>query len=321
MKKKIAIITALLFTLATTAVNADARKNVIVDGQPVLFDQSPIVTNGVTLVQFTPVFNQLGITSSWNQQKKQVTAVKNGTKVILTVGNKNAYVNGNLVKLEVAPAVIGGKVFVPLRFISESTGAKLSVRNNGNTIEVISGNSANHVVSHVSPPSNTQKPESKPNPSQTKPTNQQIQSYLDQNYSRLSANGSSYDVSYTAINKDTLAVAIHIDLQQFGTMLDATEGDFSHLYKLTKPVAQAIQSKFNINDIGMIVYLDFDSPIYSDAFGADHVHALSNGYYNILAPVFYASFDYDQGVASTYIVDSEDKENLSPMYNTSIYLP
>ncbi|HOI24132.1 MAG TPA: stalk domain-containing protein [Caldisericia bacterium] len=45
--------------------------------------------------------------------------------IILTIGSKNAYVNQQLVVLDVAPFIDSGRTFVPFRFVGESLGAEV----------------------------------------------------------------------------------------------------------------------------------------------------------------------------------------------------
>lgn len=317
MKKKVIIITTLLLTLISSSVSADARKNVVVDGQAILFDQNPIVVNGTTLVQFTPVFKRLGITSSWDQQKKQVVASKGGTKIILNVGNKTAYVNGSPIQLQVAPTVVGGKVFVPLRFISEATGASLNVKNNGNIIEVFSGNgnnftSAPSVNQTYVPPTQPVTQPSKP--SSSTPTPQQLQTYLNQNHSILVSGSSAYDVSYDAVVNDKMIVGVNFDFENYKTLINNAI-DETHIFKLIKPVAQDLQTKYGAYDINFILYLDFDSPIYTDVFGSQNIDVLSNGYYHIRKSSFFLSYIATTREFDGYFIDNED--DLIPMYNTT----
>ena len=45
--------------------------------------------------------------------------------IVLTIGSKNAYVNQQLVVLDVAPFIDSGRTFVPFRFVGESLGAEV----------------------------------------------------------------------------------------------------------------------------------------------------------------------------------------------------
>ncbi|MDD3427568.1 MAG: copper amine oxidase N-terminal domain-containing protein, partial [Caldisericia bacterium] len=43
----------------------------------------------------------------------------------LTINNKTADVNGRKVQLDVAPIIVKGRTFVPVRFVSENLGASV----------------------------------------------------------------------------------------------------------------------------------------------------------------------------------------------------
>jgi hypothetical protein len=52
--------------------------------------------------------------------------------IILTIGSKNAYVNQQLVVLDVAPFIDSGRTFVPFRFVGESLGAQVGYTTDAN---------------------------------------------------------------------------------------------------------------------------------------------------------------------------------------------
>lgn len=100
---------------------------VIIDGKQMAFQgQGAVVMQGATLVPMREVFSKLGATLSWNQGTKTVTAIKGPTKIVLTIGKQTATVNGNKVTLTKEAVVLNGATLVPLRFISEALGAKVS---------------------------------------------------------------------------------------------------------------------------------------------------------------------------------------------------
>lgn len=100
---------------------------VIIDGKQMAFQgQGAVVMQGATLVPMREVFSKLGATLSWNQGTKTVTAIKGSTKIVLTIGSQSAKVNNNKVTLTKEAVVLNGATLVPLRFISEALGAKVS---------------------------------------------------------------------------------------------------------------------------------------------------------------------------------------------------
>lgn len=58
------------------------------------------------------------------------------TEVIVTLGSKVAYINGKMSQLDVPAESKGGRVFVPLRFVSESLGAYVDFSKETQTITV-----------------------------------------------------------------------------------------------------------------------------------------------------------------------------------------
>lgn len=104
----------------------DNVATVSVNGKRLITDHPAILEKGSTLVPMRGIFEQLGATIEWNQKAQTITATKGDTKITLTVGQKTAVVNGKPVTLDTAPKVADGTTLVPLRFISQSLGAKVS---------------------------------------------------------------------------------------------------------------------------------------------------------------------------------------------------
>lgn len=96
-----------------------------VNSSEVVLDQPPIIENGRTLVPFRFVGESIGAKIEWDSVKKAVSYELGLTKIILTIGSNTAYVNNVATKLDVAPKILSGRTLVPIRFISESVGAKV----------------------------------------------------------------------------------------------------------------------------------------------------------------------------------------------------
>lgn len=303
MKMKIAVATAaILLAISSSAVSADARKNVTVNGQAVLFDQNPVVKNGVTLVQFKPIFKELGISVQWNQQKKQITGTKNGKRIVLTVGSKTAYVNGNPIKLDVPAQVVNGSVFVPLRFISESTGSYLGVK--GNLIE----------IRNFTDQGNTTQPQPvKPpvKPPVKSATDDEITEYLNSYFSTVSYSKQIYDLRYLTVSNTSglFNVGAYIeDLSQMKALI-STGPEYPH--KVMGEVANVLHSKYNKDEIGIIMYLDFDAPFYPDSFHSSAITDNGDGTYHVSVPAISLMYDFDKKTVRVYAINPENKYNVS----------
>jgi len=100
----------------------------VVDGGPCTLDAAPYVNDqaGRTLVPVRFVSAALGAGVDWNPETGQVTITDGGKEIILTPGSKNVLVNGQTTAIDCAPETRPpGRTFVPLRFVSETLGAKV----------------------------------------------------------------------------------------------------------------------------------------------------------------------------------------------------
>lgn len=124
-----------IFMLIAIPVNAASIK-INIDGQNVTYSQPAIVKDNRTLVPLRGIFEDLGADVKWDQKTKTVNAVRGNTNVKLTIGSKNAMVNGQAKALEVPAQVINNSTLVPLRFISESLGASVGWDAGSKTITI-----------------------------------------------------------------------------------------------------------------------------------------------------------------------------------------
>jgi len=115
----------LLFFLAVPAVRPASAwgVSVVLDGDKLSFDVPPVIHDGRTLVPLRGIFEALGAEVQWDGATRTVTAVRDGTTVVLTIGAKTAHKNGAPVTLDVPAKIVSGRTLVPLRFVSESLGA------------------------------------------------------------------------------------------------------------------------------------------------------------------------------------------------------
>jgi hypothetical protein len=122
-KSMIAIIVSLaLISIVPGISKADDLIPVYINGEKVNFEEQPFIEDGSTLVPFRSIFEKLGLTVSWNDDAQAVIGTSNQTTVELQIGKSTAKVNGILKELSVAPKIVNGSTFVPLRFVGEATG-------------------------------------------------------------------------------------------------------------------------------------------------------------------------------------------------------
>jgi hypothetical protein len=99
------------------------EKEASVNSAPVTLDQAAFVSKGRTLVPLRFISESLGAQVAWNGKTKQATIKLGGSTLIVTIGSKAAYVDKELTTLDVPAITVGGRTFVPIRFVSEALGA------------------------------------------------------------------------------------------------------------------------------------------------------------------------------------------------------
>lgn len=88
-----------------------------------------LTLNGTRMVPYKDVFKKgLKVKTTYQSSKKRLTFSRNGVKVTLTVGSKNAYVNGKKYRLHTAPVSIRyvkkktSAILVPAKFLCQHLG-------------------------------------------------------------------------------------------------------------------------------------------------------------------------------------------------------
>lgn len=77
------------------------------------------------MVPAHPVLSQLGA-SAWKQSTTRATAGLRGQKISLTVGNRTAFFGNRRLRLAQAPFLYQNEFYVPLSFLSTTTGARVA---------------------------------------------------------------------------------------------------------------------------------------------------------------------------------------------------
>lgn len=147
------LLAAALAVAAMGTAVGQATVRVFVDGEPVVFDQSPVVIGGRVLVPLRGVFEKLGATVEWEPSTRTVLAVRGGTVVELRIGSRIARVNDRPVTLDVPAMIVAGRTLVPLRFVSEAMGAGVEWRQATRTVLIWSSGQA---VPAAQPPAQAQ---------------------------------------------------------------------------------------------------------------------------------------------------------------------
>lgn len=99
---------------------------VMVNGEHVVFDASPVIEKGRTLVPMRAVFEALGADVQWNSDVQSVVAQLGETRITLLIGSEDMLVNNkDIVKLDVPARIMESRTMIPLRAVSEAFDCKV----------------------------------------------------------------------------------------------------------------------------------------------------------------------------------------------------
>ena len=112
--------------------------SVYLDSQKLAFDVAPTILNGRLMVPLRIIAEEFYSNIQWIPQTKKVI-VKNGPNTIsLQVGSDDVTMNDSVMKIDVAPILINGRVLVPLRFIAESFDSTVNWDDSTKTVDIFS---------------------------------------------------------------------------------------------------------------------------------------------------------------------------------------
>lgn len=100
--------------------------SVFLNGKMLKFDVEPYIKNGRTMVPFRQIFESLGLDIQWNGAKKTILATNNSSEIFIEIGKTFSFVNNFKIEMDASPQIVNGRTFVPLRFVSENTGAEVN---------------------------------------------------------------------------------------------------------------------------------------------------------------------------------------------------
>jgi hypothetical protein len=110
------------------------QKAATVGGTTVQLDAAPFIdkTSGRTMVPMRFVGEAFGAVVTWDAPTRRVFVETKATLnhkallMVMTISSRKATANGKALTLDVAPVIVAGRTFVPLRIISETLGATVA---------------------------------------------------------------------------------------------------------------------------------------------------------------------------------------------------
>lgn len=118
----------LLMVMAQTGQAAPGSTSIYLDGKALALPENGQVqnVNGNVMIPIRVVAEELGFDVNYEKKTSTVTIKQSGTTLILNVNKTTASVNGSEVKLPIAPKLAEDTTLVPMRFVGEQMGLKVS---------------------------------------------------------------------------------------------------------------------------------------------------------------------------------------------------
>lgn len=121
------LLPATLVCLLATAVFAGSAsaQSVFINGVRLVTSHPPVTMSGSMLLPMRDVFEALNSEVKWREADQRILATRGATQIELWIGRTTAIVNGEARTLPIAPSLIGGSTYVPLRFPAEAFGGEV----------------------------------------------------------------------------------------------------------------------------------------------------------------------------------------------------
>ncbi|WP_018751329.1 N-acetylmuramoyl-L-alanine amidase family protein [Paenibacillus sanguinis] len=128
----------LLFAFAQMGHAAAGSTSIYLDGKALALPENGQVqnVNGNVMIPIRVVAEELGFQVNWEKKTGTVTIKQAGTTLILNVNKTVASVNGSEVKLPIAPTLAKDSTLVPMRFVGEQMGLKVSWDNTSKSVDL-----------------------------------------------------------------------------------------------------------------------------------------------------------------------------------------
>ncbi|MBT2687391.1 copper amine oxidase N-terminal domain-containing protein [Bacillus sp. ISL-47] len=135
----IVIACILLVVSPFQAAAASPKVKIVVNDEALKLDVDPYMKDNRVLVPVRGVFENIGLNVNWNASTKTATIKNEETSINMKLGKKDVQVNGKTVKVDSAVAMKNNRLFIPIRFVIENSGAQVNWNQAQKTVYVTSG--------------------------------------------------------------------------------------------------------------------------------------------------------------------------------------
>lgn len=121
MKRLLPLIIIFVLLIQTVSF-AETPIKILLDDTQLILSSQPVVISGVTLVPISDILRPIGADIYWDPNTRTAIINKDGTEIVIVIGQSYATVNGNKINLALPARLQSGRTMIPLRFVSESLG-------------------------------------------------------------------------------------------------------------------------------------------------------------------------------------------------------
>lgn len=135
--KKILVFLLILTLSSITVFASDSDISVFVNDVYVEYDTPPAIFSGRTMVPIRQTAEALGAKVMWNDVTKKATISIAGRVVEMTQDNPYMYINGIRILMDTETTNINGRIYIPVRYLSEALDASVIWDGDNRIVEVI----------------------------------------------------------------------------------------------------------------------------------------------------------------------------------------
>ncbi|MGG1660650.1 stalk domain-containing protein [Brevibacillus sp. NRS-1366] len=114
--------------------SGNAEITTLVDGKALETEVKPFVQGGRALVPVRAISAALKAEVKWDEKTSTALITRGSDSITLYLNKQEATVNGKTVTLETAPVLKNGRLFLPLRFVSEQLKAEVNWQEEGKIV-------------------------------------------------------------------------------------------------------------------------------------------------------------------------------------------
>lgn len=139
------VLSGAVFAAESPTITEVPGRKIILEGSPLELKNVPIAIGGRTMLPLRELVVALGVPNDdehiiykrVSKDEQYVAVIYEQTKIEMTIGKPEAYINGERLELDAAPVIYKNSTYIPLRFVAEALEKKVVWVGESNTVLII----------------------------------------------------------------------------------------------------------------------------------------------------------------------------------------